>query len=156
MATEVEDIVLDDIRRLYESTEPPDSPDERVYAASVGSEISVLPQILNVSSPSAENEPETESEEGRDSTNETAEQHANDADEQPSTKWKFGTQLRKKLQTKELGLALVAITTLIFTVLALWPSISSLEETDIATQLAEWEAQKDFLEFCSSTPVRRD
>jgi len=52
-------------------------------------------------------------------------------------------------QLKTLMLILT-ILALVISSVSLWPSVSSANDAKRATLLAQWEAEKDFLEFCES------
>jgi hypothetical protein len=43
-----------------------------------------------------------------------------------------------------------AISSLILTAIMAWPTISSAGDTRLATLLAEWTSQKEYLEFCEA------
>ncbi|KAB5550902.1 hypothetical protein GE09DRAFT_154250 [Coniochaeta sp. 2T2.1] len=57
---------------------------------------------------------------------------------------------RNKWQIFGIASKLAAITSLMLTALTAWPTVSSAGDTRTATLLAEWTAQKEFLEFCEA------
>ena len=156
MAAEAEEIALNDISSPDQSTNSSNLFENAFGPGNVSPGISQLAETLKIPDSSLEPEPEADSEQGRDSIDQVAASCTADADEHPPNKWKFGPHMWKKLKSKEFIWAVIAIATLIVTVLALWPSILSWRDTHTATLLAEWTARKDFLEFCSSVSVSRD
>jgi len=68
---------------------------------------------------------------------------------QPSSPSKSPFNRVLSLQSKTLMLILTVLA-LVIASISLWPSISSTTDGKRATLLAEWEAEKDFLEFCES------
>ncbi|KAM7206111.1 hypothetical protein V8F20_002893 [Naviculisporaceae sp. PSN 640] len=60
---------------------------------------------------------------------------------------------RKQLRTcttSSLLMVLLAILALVVAAIGLWPSITSYNDSKKSIELAQWEAEKDFLEFCEN------
>ena len=53
-----------------------------------------------------------------------------------------------------LVMATLAILALIVAAIGLWPSMSSQNDSKKSMALAQWEAEKDFLEFCENVSFR--
>jgi len=45
---------------------------------------------------------------------------------------------------------ILTVLTLIVACISLWPCMASDSKSDLANELAKWEAQKDFIEFCEN------
>lgn len=75
---------------------------------------------------------------------------------QPTCERQTQTWLRRN-QSRIFGMVskVAAIASLLLTALMAWPAITSSADTRMATLLAEWTSQKEYLEFCEAVRYHR-
>lgn len=144
MAASEEEIALSDVQNAEHIRDQSDGADDVFDPDSATPERVAIAQTLRLPDDSSTSDQELSGDDGLEPVVD---------EQQQCKKWQSLFKWATKLKSKDLALGSVAAITLFFTALALWPSIVSQKDTSDATLFAEWTSQKDFLEFCTSTPV---